>query len=625
MRYSKNTDELSALEDSRNLSARYNPDTNEFEYQDEWGRTREEILEDYQEQADKLNAVSAVYQRADRIITGEDITVSVVSDPNMNTTAMSNGKEIIFNSDLIEDLTTDSLISFNGLNYHEIAHVLFSPRAGSDLGKWARENKVINALNVLEEGRVEGLLTAKYPATKVFLEASTLDYVLKGDSKEWGEHFHLTTGRTYLPLELRQLIADKFIARHGIALAEEMHLLIHTYKAFAFPADFDKAKDIAVRMANIIGFDDPNEQNPKAPHTDRSLGTKGRPAGQKEQNQLQDKNKGEGSELEQLNAPAIGAGGKDSPEYTGEDLDFTEEDAKIAKVIEERLQEIRDDSDVKREVSETRKAIINSDETRSAMRNAIYRDQAPRTNSVALARRFGIQLERIAKDSEPHWDKFNSSGKLNVSRTMTPDVNAIGEMFDTWDTGNPATDIEAVILTDNSSSMGGRMTAVNENAWIIKRGIENIDGAVTVYTFNHESRLVYSRNEKAKGSNYRYVQSGGSTNPIRALIESQRLLGNSKKAIKIAFIVTDGEWEMSDECNSIIKEMNAKGILTCVVFIGNYEYYRQIIEASNTGDKSAKEQLQSIRHFAKVFKTVAKASDVLGVATELVKEALRGR
>jgi len=169
------------------------------------------------------------------------------------------------------------------------------------------------------------------------------------------------------------------------------------------------------------------------------------------------------------------------------------------------------------------------------------------------------------------------------------------------------------------------MTAVNENAWIIKRGIENIDGAVTVYTFNHESRLVYSRNEKAKGSNYRYVQSGGSTNPIRALIESQRLLGNSKKAIKIAFIVTDGEWEMSDECNSIIKEMNAKGILTCVVFIGNYEYYRQIIEASNTGDKSAKEQLQSIRHFAKVFKTVAKASDVLGVATELVKEALRGR
>ena len=108
----------------------------------------------------------------------------------------------------------------------------------------------------------------------------------------------------------------------------------------------------------------------------------------------------------------------------------------------------------------------------------------------------------------------------------------------------------------------------------------------------------------------------------RGLIETERLLTTSKKSLKLAFIITDGEWESQAECDSIVKSLNAKGIVTCVVFIGNYEYVHDLIKRSKDGDETAIEGLNRVHHKAKVFKAVATSTDVLRLATTLVKEML---
>ena len=616
------SDELSRLENGRYLSSTYDEVTGKWTDVDEYGRTREELLAEYQENANRLNAISGVYQRADRIITGDDIAVSIVNDPAMNTPAMNNGKEIVFNANLIEDLDDNTILSLHGLNYHEVAHLLFSPRVGSDLGKYCKDNKLVRSLQMLEEARIENLITNKYPVTKLFLEASVTSYILKDNPSEWGEQFATITGRKYLPLELRQIVADKFSATYGEALTQEVHDIVHTYRSLVFPTDFDKAKELLVRMAKIIGTDTEPQKQPKwKGHGEGTpILTKGRPESAKEQLRLQEKDKNASNPTEQL-TNSTGFGGKDSI-YNGQEREFTEKDSAIAEQLTKRVSQIKNSEFVKRELKETRKAIFGSDEMRTAMKPAIYDSLMPSSTSISLARRFGTELERIVRDNDPSWKRFLPSGKLNISRTMNPDINSIDKMFDVWDTGNPHTDIEAVILMDNSSSMGGSMKAVSENAWIIKRGIESINGNVTVFTFNHESKLVYEKSEKAKANAYRYIQAQGSTNPIRGLIETERLLTTSKKSLKLAFIITDGEWESQAECDSIVKSLNAKGIVTCVVFIGNYEYVHDLIKRSKDGDEVAIEGLNRVHHKAKVFKAVTTSTDVLRLATTLVKEML---
>ena len=616
------SDDLSMLENDRYFQTYYDEETSTWVDRTSTGKTREELLVEYQENANRLNAISGVYQRADRIISGDEVEVNIVNDPDMDTQAQNDGKVITFNANLIEDLDSDTILSLHGLNYHELAHLLYSPRQGSDLGKYCKDNKTVRALQMLEEARVETLIANKYPVTKLFLEASLTAYVLKTNPNEWGHHFAVVTGRKYLPLELRQVVADKFIAMYGTDLAQEVHSIIHSYRSLVFPTDFDKAKELVVRMANLIGYD--NEDNKKPMWGGHGEGTpmlsRGRPENAKEQARLQDKDKSNANPTEKVEA-STGVGGEDGT-YDGEDKDFTEQDKVIAEKLTERVSQIKRDEFVQREVKETRKAIANSDEMRTAMKPATFYDQLPSSTAISLARRFGTELERIVRDNDPAWNRFLPSGKLNISRSMNPDINAIDKMFDVWDTGNDKTDIEAVILMDNSSSMGGTMRSVSENAWIIKRGIESIQGSVTVYTFNHESKLVYAKEEKAKAKAYRYMQASGSTNPIRGLIEAERLLTTSKKSLKLAFIITDGEWESAEECDSIIKSLNDKGIVTCVVYIGNYDYVHNLIAQSKEGDEVSTRLLKGINHKAKIFKAVADSKDVLKLATTLVKEML---
>jgi hypothetical protein len=608
----------------------------------EAGLTRSELIEQIAEEKSRLDGVSNVYQTADRIITSDsDIVVSVVHNKEMDTTATNNGREIIFNANLIEDLDTDTIVSMNGTNYHELAHILFSPRAGSALGQYVTNNNMKRAFNMLEESRIERLLVAKYPATRLFLEATVLDYALKDSSDKWGDMFPVITGRRYLDLELRQMIADKFISNYGAELTQRVSNIVTEYGSLVFPTDFTRGMELIAEYSELVGLDTepqgcgqvPNGNGDGNNHNERNVLQKGRPSSSKEQERLQDKaGKGQGENLKGDtttngdksdegiggDTPAWGAGGEGA-QYTGEQVSYTNSDEEIARALTQRLKDIHNDSRIKNEVRDVRKAITGNDEVRSTLKNSKHFDRDVDTVASNFARRFGVELERMVRDSDPHWDRFLPSGKLNVTRTMTPDVNAIGQMFDVWDTGNENTDIEAVILLDNSGSMSYHMNEVCEKAWVIKRGIETIDGSVTVYNFNSNSELLYDKKEKAKPRHHRSVYATGSTNPITALVEAERTLTTTDKHIKMLFIVTDGEWENTEECDSVIKRLNDKGVITCVVFMGDYEQVNGLIIESKKGDSHAMHMIKRLRHNASIFKAVAKPKDVLELAIDIVK------
>ena len=168
----------------------------EYNSRDEEGNwvTDYDAIEERQEAVakhiEKLQSVGIVYSKADRIITGDPVEVRVEDNPEMDTTAYNDGKNIVFNAHLLEDVTDESIVSLHGFNYHEVAHVLWTPRGGSEFGTTIRQEKLGRAFNILEDSRIERLLIAKYPATAPFLEASSLEYILKGDPSEWCDYSH---------------------------------------------------------------------------------------------------------------------------------------------------------------------------------------------------------------------------------------------------------------------------------------------------------------------------------------------------------------------------------------------------------------------------------------------------
>jgi len=608
--------------------------TDEWVGYDEHGKTQDEILAEYADRVSMFDSVAGVYQTADKIITGDDITVSVIDDKEMFSTAKTNGKDIVLNANLIDDLNSETITSLTGTNYHELSHILFTPRSGSAVGKWVKENKCVRAMNWLEESRAESLMVARYPSTRLFLEVLTTEYMLKGNPNEWGGYFPLTTGRKYLSLELRQIIADKFIAEHGLQLAKTINTIVNSYRRLVLPTDVNKAKEMINRLAQIIGYDDesPKMNQPTMAHGTGMM-TKGKVESAKAQKDLQKKlgdlDKAFGDE--ELNEPTktkqpTGVGGEGK--YEGTTGDYTDEHKELAKKLEKRVSEIKNDKSFKREVNETHKAINKSDYFTSKTRTTQFIIKEPEAKAKIIARKFGQELERLVLDNEPMWDKNMPSGKLNVGRTMTTDVNAINTMFDVWDTGNENNDVEAVILMDSSGSMGWQMNLVCEANWIIKRGIERINGSVSTYSFNHESKLMYDRDTKAKPNEYRTVWSGGSTNPIGGLLEAERLLSTSVKPIKILFIITDGTWENYEVCDTIIDRLNKAGVLTALVYIGDYEDIKnaEMLARNENEIEQAeyyKQRLKELNHGVKVFKPITEMGDIVSLATKLVKGTLK--
>lgn len=609
----------------------YDSETNTWVDTDENGNTHAELTEAYTEKMNRLNAVSGVYQRLNRIITGDEVTVKVISDPDMDTNARSNGVDVELNGDLIEDVTDESILSLHGLNYHELAHVQYSPRIGSNLGQYITENKLFRACAIAEEARTEQLLLAKYSSIRPYLESSLYTYLLSKPTSEWGGIFHLVTGRTYLPVELRQIVSDKAIAYYGIDTVREVHDIIHTYRNLVFPTQFDEAKALLVRLANIVGYD----EEPKGKDgwqqggCNGGLPKKGRPESAKEQDKLQ--NSRPQDNLENLQGgTSEDKGDKQAPENSAPtqtpdqaDQEQDSKDKAIAEALNKRINDIKNEKNVKRDISDIRKAIIDSDVAKADIVSASYQELPPSLESLSTSKRFATELERIVRNNDPAWLTRVRSGRLNVQRTMNPDINAISEAFDQWDIGNESTDIEAVILTDNSGSMGGSMTKVCENTWIIKRGIESINGNVSVFSFDTDTEVLYNSADKAKPRSVRVIKSKGWTNPLRGLIEANRILTSSKKSIKILFVVTDGEWDKEEACDSLIKEMNDKGFLTSVVFISNYKTYQDVLDNAQKGEEYAVNHLKRIKHGAQVFHAVFDTKDLLKVASNLVKSTLK--
>lgn len=559
-----------------------------------------------------LDSTCSVYQRTDRILTGLDITVQVTDDPQDHTPAWNDGKTITFNSNKIAEINEETLISLHGLNYHEVAHLLFTPRMGTELGKWVQENKLMQPFNMLEDARAEHLLATKYPSVRPFLIATIGDYLID-DPRLLGDSFTLLAGRKYYSYEARKQSAMLYAKKYGMEQAKLVYSLINEYRRLAFPRDYARAQEIISEFAKFANdVDGPNGCG------HRPLLRNGRPESGKSQEQLQEGTEPNEDSLFDSDKNSSGQSDKsdsDSDGKAGEGKWNTDKDEALLDELQTAVERAKSDKSLRAKVRDTQKAITADTSTKTLLPKQTPTLREPEGYEITVGRAFAQELERLRIDADPTWFREKPTGKLNVRRAMNADVNDINKLFDRWEIGDDSHDIEACILIDRSGSMYRDIGSACRASWIIKRAIERINGSVTVMTFNHSSKVLYSAEQKAS-SKVAVVDASGSTDPYYALLETERVMSQSRKASKLVFLLTDGQF-YGEKNDPIIERLNKLGCNTNLVYLADNQ---ATVEWAQKTDN-----LDSLSHGAHNFRVITNPMDLVKVAKDVVRYHLTRR
>ena len=277
----------------------------------------------------------------------------------------------------------------------------------------------------------------------------------------------------------------------------------------------------------------------------------------------------------------------------------------LAETIDEQFQ--ADLEKVGTEVAKDIRAIsqdpeleTTNEKTPPKARRAVLQTVDQRT--LLAGRQFALELERIRAECEPNWQRKTPDGKINAARYLRD--CELDEAFDKWQDGNQeATEIEAVILLDNSGSMEG-IPAVHayKSMFAIKLGLQAIQAPCSVITYNSTSETLYEADEQVKFQ-VKDNSAGGGTEPLSAIKYAQRVFAESKRAVKVLFVITDGDWGNSQTCDEHLSKLSAGGVITALALLGD-----------SAGNKTHNCQLTS---------RIQSANDLTGLAKEIVKLAIK--
>lgn len=557
-----------------------------------------------------LRSSVAVLTRTDRILADSNhIKVEIVEgDSPQPAPAWTDGTTIsIVSSQRWRDIdTTEGRARLLGLNYHELAHILFTPRDSHPAYRAVHREGLHRVYNLAEDQRIETLFCALYsPAVPLFTQATTDLILADADPDAAGGVWALLAGRRYLPQGLRQAARDAYQGD-----APEWERLITEYLLIDWDADTARGLELLRQMARHLqatqakapsgcghrggrsgrpnsqagaeareaaaadidqddetddqaggsgagpaeempddeaGQDDTGGDQDSDQESNRAGDQGGGQQGSQAEGQTSDSGAGgEGDEAE----PSMGQGGGASA-AAGTDDDLAEavqEQARVAHAqAEAQAEQDLDEFDDQVQLE------IESPTDDFGARFPKYTDREPVTD---LARSLAGDVEQVLAEirvaTDPGWVTHTDRGRINAGRFGRREAwEPLDDIFDEWREGvEDALDIEIVLLVDTSGSMGwdprdGSSTpaqSVAECTWALKRALAAHNIALGVLAYDNGASLVYTPGEDADEFWMPAPGARGGTMPGQALWEAGSHLATSTRKHRMLVALTDGLW-----------------------------------------------------------------------------------
>ena len=203
---------------------------------------------------ERLEKFAQVFQRANSILALRPINVHIVND-STGAPAWSGANDVWFNEAKIgEEFDARAILSLQGLDFHELFHVRYTPRNGSAMCQTIIDNNWWNAFNALEDQRIETLGTARFPSTVNWLTATMAQYLLNTPEAITGV-FPLVRGRRYLPVEIRRIARQQF---RNPELIQDFADVIDEYRTLLFPQDSERGLELVEKYHELLKLMTPN-------------------------------------------------------------------------------------------------------------------------------------------------------------------------------------------------------------------------------------------------------------------------------------------------------------------------------------------------------------------------------
>jgi Mg-chelatase subunit ChlD len=214
----------------------------------------------------RLDAWRGVFEKTNRILSGMKVTVSIIGAGNVpqgmqDVPGWSDGVDINLNGPVIDKMlsnkdTLSAVLRLKGLNYHELCHVLYTPRMTDELPRRiidkSRETGDTTwwyAFNALEDQRIETWFTSTYTASRRYFEATVLEWILREGS---AESAILIYGRKYLSPRIRVQAGRVFRKKYGKALYDEFQTVIDEYVTLVLPTESVKGQQLIAKYHELL-------------------------------------------------------------------------------------------------------------------------------------------------------------------------------------------------------------------------------------------------------------------------------------------------------------------------------------------------------------------------------------
>lgn len=208
------------------------------------------LLSKKEEAEERLRTMARHFARADRALANDPrLTCKIVNKQATGAPAWSSGSDITFNVAHIGDVSSiEDIIRLTGLNYHELAHVLYTPRKGTVIARHAEVTGNWASFNILEDQRIETMMCGLWPAVEPYFVSAFMRYIAN-EVHQWPQTLPLSHGRRYLPQDMRDVFSQLF---EKPEIQTDIEEVIDEYRLLTFPADEHRAKYLVSRFGDLL-------------------------------------------------------------------------------------------------------------------------------------------------------------------------------------------------------------------------------------------------------------------------------------------------------------------------------------------------------------------------------------
>lgn len=601
-------------------------------------------------------ALCLLLQKVNRLLSGDERIINFDTSNDLKEKAIGfteiGRKKIYINSFLLAEYLDkdkeklyedkDLLALVKAINYHELAHILFTDYNIKHINKFFVEMKItpnieefLHTLNCLEDCRIESLFSTLYIRAKYyfsFTASKIILYELKKSISENNFNYFLIYGRKYLDNfeidKIKQLIKpfyksvesiescfDRYVIevnlKKRLQIAYELYVLLKSDEKKVKVTDYTSIRSLSGRKVNGRRLKESNEKLQQ----------------QIEQQKEKKKNNEESQNIEKSKKKEENADEKDGDDKHWRkklDLEIDEQESQreIKKVVNDIIQNIDNDmQQVSQELLEDIQKITASNMEFEEISGEVFKA----TNDDRLeAKKIENAFKVLRTELQTQVQKNQKRGKFDMSSVIKSQKYNTLNFFKKQELNRlNETRLGVSVIVDSSGSIeASEWNQELRATWRVTTALQNINNKVEVIEFSDISKII--KTFKSEGDWKRHFYGGTRITAALKLAETDLLYLKKHEDIQNLFsiIITDGDFGDHIEAIQQILKMRREGIK--VIYMRVDKYFESFNHTENTSFKELKESCNNFIRICKMSDLSIQLSAIVKkMEKEIVRDALR--